>query len=97
MEIFVYIVECVDGSYYTGLTRREIASRIWEHNNLPDDKSYTGKRRPVKLVFAEAYDRIDEAILRERQIKGWSRRKKQALINLSYETLPAISRRNHLT
>lgn len=96
MEVTVYILRCADGSYYTGLTKQDVEARVWEHNNLPDEKSYTAKRRPVTLVFTETYDRILDAIARERQIKGWSRRKKEALIALHYEELPARSRRGHL-
>ncbi|MBO6551397.1 MAG: GIY-YIG nuclease family protein [Roseitalea sp.] len=96
MEATVYILRCADGSYYTGLTRQPVEARVWEHNNLPDDRSYTGTRRPVTLVFTETYDRLLDAIARERQIKGWSRRKKEALIRLHYEDLPDLSRRGHL-
>jgi putative endonuclease len=92
MEVTVYILRCSDGSYYTGLTKQEIEARIWEHNAGIYD-GYTAKRRPVELVFHEVYDRIIDAIARERQIKGWSRRKKEALIALDYEALPALSRR----
>ncbi|MEQ1938825.1 GIY-YIG nuclease family protein [Mesorhizobium sp. CN5-321] len=94
-EMTVYMLRCVDGSYYVGSTKQEIEARVWEHNNLPSD-SYTARRRPVVLVFTESYDRITDAIARERQIKGWSRRKKEALITLAYESLPALSRRGHL-
>ena len=94
-EMTVYMLRCVDGSYYVGSTRQEIEARVWEHNNLPID-SYTARRRPVMLVFAESYDRITDAIARERQIKGWSRRKKEALVALDYESLPALSRRGRL-
>ena len=95
-EMTVYMLRCADGSYYVGSTKQEVEARVWEHNNLPVD-GYTAKRRPVTLVFTETYDRITDAIARERQIKGWSRRKKEALIALAYETLPALSRRGHLT
>ncbi|HDZ72404.1 MAG TPA: GIY-YIG nuclease family protein [Aurantimonas coralicida] len=95
MEVTVYIVRCADGSYYTGLTRQAVEARVWEHNNLPS-KGYTAKRRPVVLVFTETYDRIVDAIERERQLKGWSRRKKEALIALHYHRLPELSRRGHL-
>jgi len=54
---------------------------------------YTTKRRPIQLVFTETYDRIIDAIARERQIKGWSRVKKEALIALDYEALPDLSKR----
>jgi putative endonuclease len=70
-------------------------ARLWEHDNLPLD-GYTARRRPVTLVFMETYERITDAIARERQIKGWSRRKKEALIALNYGALPALSRRGRL-
>jgi putative endonuclease len=94
-EMTVYMLRCADGSFYVGSTKQEIEARVWEHNNLPID-GYTTRRRPVTLVFTESYDRITDAIARERQLKGWSRRKKEALIALAYETLPELSRRGHL-
>jgi putative endonuclease len=92
MQVSVYIVRCLDGSYYTGLTKQDVEARVWEHNNDPLD-SYTARRRPVTLVFAEIFDRITDAIARERQIQGWSRAKKEALIRGDYEALPALSSR----
>lgn len=91
-EVTVYILRCRDGSYYTGLTKQNIEARVWEHNAGVYD-GYTAKRLPVELVFTETYDRIIDAIARERQIKGWSRRKKEALIALNYEALPSLSKR----
>ena len=91
MEVTVYMVECSDGSYYTGLTKQEIEARIWEHNE-GIYRGYTYSRRPVKLVFTETYDLMTDAIMRERQIKGWSRVKKQALIDYDYERLPELSK-----
>jgi putative endonuclease len=79
MEVVVYILRCRDGSYYTGLTKQNIEARVWEHNAGIYD-GYTARRRPVTLVFTETYDRIIDAIARERQIKGWSRAKKEALM-----------------
>ena len=92
MEVTIYILRYVDGSYYTGLTKQNIEARLWEHNEGIYD-GYTKKRRPVELVFTETYDRIVDAIAREQQIKGWSRAKKEALIALNYEGLPELSRR----
>ena len=92
MEVTIYILRCSDGSYCTGLTKQEIEARVWEHNAGIYD-GYTRKRRPVELVFTETYDRITEAIDRERQIKGWSRAKKEALIALAYERLPELASR----
>ena len=90
MQISVYMLECCDGSFYTGLTRKEIEARVWEHEQGLY-RGYTHRRRPVKLVFCEIYDRIEDAINRERQIKGWSRAKKKALIAGHYEKLPSLS------
>lgn len=90
MEVTVYILRCSDGSYHTGLTKQEIEARVWEHNEGIYD-GYTKKRRPVELVFTETYDRIIDAISRERQIKGWSRAKKEAMIRLDYEALPELA------
>ncbi|MBB5703110.1 putative endonuclease [Ochrobactrum daejeonense] len=92
MEITVYILRCADGSYYTGLTKQDIEARLWEHNEGIYE-SYTKMRRPVELVFTETYDRIVDAIARERQIKGWSRAKKEALIAMDYERLPELAKR----
>jgi Predicted endonuclease containing a URI domain len=93
MDFTVYMLLCADGSYYTGLTRQPLEARVWEHNNLPSDTSVTARRRPVTLVFCETYERAAEAVARERQIKGWSRRKKEALIEGRYGDLPELSRR----
>ena len=92
MEVTVYILRCSDGSYYTGLTKQPIEARIWEHN-AGTYEGYTDKRRPVELVFTESYDRILDAIARERQIKGWNRQKKEALIAYAYQALPDLSHR----
>ncbi|WP_233123555.1 GIY-YIG nuclease family protein [Agrobacterium vaccinii] len=73
------------------MTKQSVEARVWEHN--AGIYGYTSKPRPVELVFTETYDRIVDAIERERQIKGWSRRKKEALIAMAYETLPELSRR----
>ena len=91
VEAPVYILRCADGSYYTGLTKQPMESRLWEHSEGVYD-GYTKKRRPVALVFTETYDRMLHAIARERQIKGWSRAKKEALIALRYHRLPDLSR-----
>lgn len=92
MEVTIYMLRCADGSYYTGLTKQAIEARLWEHNQGIYD-GYTKKRRPVELVFTETYDRIIDAIARERQIKGWSRAKKEALIRYDYEALPELASR----
>ncbi|WP_172123462.1 GIY-YIG nuclease family protein [Devosia sp. 919] len=92
MEVTVYLLRCSDGSFYTGLTKKPVEQRVWEHNEGLTE-GYTKSRRPVELVFTETYERIVDAIERERQIKGWSRRKKEALISYDYEALPALASR----
>lgn len=78
MPSYMYILECADGSYYTGSTLN-LEKRLWEHQN-GEGANHTKKRLPVKLVYCEPYDRVEDAFNREKQIQGWSRRKKQALI-----------------
>ncbi len=60
---WIYIVECNDKSYYTGVTN-DIEVRIWQHNNIENIKSYTFKRRPVKLIYRELFFDINDAISR---------------------------------
>lgn len=86
---FVYILECADGSYYVGSTRH-LEKRFAEHSTGLG-AAYTRRRLPVKLVFAEEYQRIDDAYFREKQIQGWSRAKRQALIRRAFDDLPALS------
>jgi putative endonuclease len=89
----VYILKCSDGSYYVGLAQVDLERRVSEHNLGLDHRAYTFKRRPVILVFNEYYDRFDDAVARERQIKGWNRAKKEALIGYDYEGLPKLAKR----
>jgi putative endonuclease len=80
MPYFVYILECSDGSYYTGSTD-DIQKRLWQHQQGVEASSYTYSRRPVKLAWtSEETHHYYDALRWERQIKGWSRKKKQALI-----------------
>ena len=91
---WVYILRCSDGSYYTGLTKQEEPeAREWEHNEGIYEDSYTSTRRPVKLVYAEQFELVVDAIATERRIKGWSRRKKEALMADNWQKLVELSRR----
>ncbi len=90
---WLYIVRCSDGSFYTGTTRASVETRIGQHNAGVFPESYTFRRRPVTLAFAEHFPSITDAISMERQIKGWSRRKKQAIIDGNWEALPELARR----
>jgi len=79
VKYFVYIVQCKDGSFYTGSTA-DIEKRIWEHNfGKRGAKSIRGKR-PVQLVYKEIFNLRIEALKREREIKGWARIKKENLL-----------------
>jgi putative endonuclease len=89
---WVYILRCSDGSFYTGTTRDTLDKRVSEHNSGHYD-GYTASRRPVTLAFSQWFDRIVDAIAAERQIKGWSRRKKEALIAGDFEKLRTLSQR----
>jgi len=88
---YVYILQCSDGSYYTGVTNNA-ELRIYEHQEGLIAGCYTHKRRPVLLMHVEEYPDIIEAISREKQIKGWSRKKKEALITGNYERLVEVSK-----
>ncbi len=91
MAFHVYILKCSDRSYYTGHTDR-LEARVFAHNQ-GDLQGYTQKRRPVALVFAEEMPTRQDAIARERQIKGWSRAKKEALISSDWKRLITLSQR----
>ena len=86
----MYILECADGTFYTGSTL-DIDKRLWEHENGTGAR-YTRNRLPVRLVLAQEFDRVEDAFAREKQIQGWSRAKKLALIRGEYDILPDLSR-----
>jgi predicted GIY-YIG superfamily endonuclease/glycine/D-amino acid oxidase-like deaminating enzyme len=86
----VYILLCSDNSYYTGLTN-DLDKRIWQHGTGYFPECYTFTRRPVKLVWLTVVETSEEANKLEQQIKGWSRKKKEALINDNIEELKRLS------
>ncbi|MCX7874884.1 MAG: GIY-YIG nuclease family protein [Melioribacteraceae bacterium] len=88
---FLYILKCSDESYYTGITNN-LEKRIVEHNR-GIYKGYTSSRLPVKLVYSRAFNDINEAIRSEKQIKNWSRAKKEALIKGDFELLKTLSKK----
>lgn len=81
----MYILECSNGMYYTGSTNN-LELRLQQHQN-GEGANFTKKHLPVKLVYFEEFARVDEAFYREKQIQGWSRKKKEALINNQFEKL----------
>src|SRR5580658_5212524 len=95
MDAWLYILLCADGSYYVGTTRDSLDRRFAEHQ-VGTFGGYTSRRRPVTLVYYQAFERVTDAIAAERLVKGWRREKKEALIRGNFQLLPALSRRNHL-
>ena len=92
LHVWVYIVRCADGSYYIGSTKQQDPrAREWEHNE-GIYRGYTYRRRPVKLVYAEYYERLLDGFSRERQLKRWSRAKKEALMAQDWEGLAMLAR-----
>jgi putative endonuclease len=93
MGAFVYMLRCSDGSYYVGSTSSPtLDKRIAEHQSGAF-LGYTFSRRPVELVWSDQFDRITDAIAAERQLKGWTRAKKEALISGDWRRISALSRR----
>jgi putative endonuclease len=89
---YVYMLRCADGSYYVGSARRGLDRRVSEHNEGVYG-GYTSTRRPVTLVWAEHFLNITDAIAVERQIKGWSRAKKEALVRGDYDAIQTLAKR----
>ncbi|MDG1476422.1 MAG: GIY-YIG nuclease family protein [Vicingaceae bacterium] len=89
---FVYILKCNDNTYYTGVTNN-IERRLLEHQSDENLNSYTHKRRPVELVFYSEFSNIEDAIEKEKQIKKWSKKKKEALISNNFDSLPILSKK----
>ena len=89
--IHVYMLRCADGSHYVGRTDY-LEGRAKAHNDGRGAR-YTSMRRPVQLVYSEAYDSLEKAIARERQLKRWSHAKKRALIVRDAARLKQLSKR----
>jgi putative endonuclease len=89
MKGYMYILECRDRSYYVGSTNN-LERRLAEHMS-GFGANHTKKRLPVRLIYYEEYQRIDEAFYREKQVQGWSRKKKEALIKGQTDLLPKLA------
>ena len=87
---FFYILKCSDGSFYVG-SATNLENRLNTHNQ-GKGATYTAKRRPVQLVYHERFNSLDGAVKRERQVKKWSRAKKEALIRGEKKTLKKLSK-----
>ena len=88
---YVYIVQCSDELYYTGVTNN-LERRLWEHNTGYVTDCFTFKRRPVELKYYEHFYNINNAIAWEKQIKGWSRKKKEALFKNNWEEIKKLAK-----
>jgi predicted GIY-YIG superfamily endonuclease len=89
---YLYILRCADGSYYVGTTRGSLETRLSQHE-AGALNGYTAHRRPLALAFHQEFERIEDAVAAERQVKGWPREKKEALILGDLAALPALSQR----
>ena len=98
MSGWMYILECADGSFYTGSTN-DLELRFTQHQ-AGEGSNHTKNRLPVSLIYIEEFDRIDFAFAREKQVQGWSREKKLALIkNMPrelHELARCLNRTSHL-
>ncbi|UQB68245.1 GIY-YIG nuclease family protein [Epilithonimonas zeae] len=89
-QYFLFILKCSDNSYYTGVTS-DFESRLIKHQSGYYPESYTHSRRPVQLVLYNEFNEIEQAIAFEKQVKGWSKKKKEAIINDNWEKLKGLS------
>jgi putative endonuclease len=93
MGVYIYMLRCADGSYYVGsATGDDLGTRIDAHN-AGSYQGYTFSRRPVVLVWSEHFERITDGVAVERQLKGWSRAKKEALLSSDWARVSQLSRR----
>lgn len=93
---YIYILECSDGLLYTGFTNN-ISRRIEEHQLGRNSQSFTFKRRPVKLIFHQCFNDVEQAIYFEKKIKRWSAEKKRALAGDDFDMLQMLSECRNLT
>jgi len=89
-EYWVYILRCSNRKYYTGITNN-VEERLQQHQEGGDPTCFTYKRLPVKLVYQHVFREVTDAIKTEKQIQGWSRKKKEALIRGDIALLHGLS------
>lgn len=87
---FTYMLRCADGSYYVG-SAVDLERRLAQHD-AGEGAAYTVRRRPVELVWAHETQLVDDAFALEKKIQGWSRAKREALIEGRFDDLPGLSR-----
>lgn len=90
MAFWLYMLKCADGSYYTGHTE-DLEIRLAQHA-AGAGVSYTANRLPVQLAFTAEFPSREDAIARERQVKGWSRKKKEALCRGDWQEVSRLAK-----
>lgn len=95
-QLYVYILKCSDHTYYTGVTNN-VETRLQYHNEGINKEAYTFTRRPLTLVYYESFSDYNQAIAREKQLKDWSRKKKEALIEQNWDKLQEFAACLNLT
>ena len=91
MSFWVYMLQCADRSYYVGHTD-ELEKRVLQHER-GESGGYTSTRRPVRVVFTQAFASREEALAADLQIKGWSRKKKEALVQSDWAEMSQLAQR----
>lgn len=91
-EYWVYMLRCVDKSYYVGVTNN-LEMRLHEHVTGFKEGSYVQKRLPARLVYQRSFRYVEDAIAWEKRIKRWTRAKKEALIQGDQEALERLASR----
>ena len=88
---YTYILLCFDDTFYVGSTKY-LEKRMEQHQS-GEGSEYTKRRLPVTLLYYEEYDRFDFAFYREKQLQGWSRKKKTALMSGDVDLLPDLAKK----
>ena len=94
MAFHAYLLRCSDGSFYAGHSDN-LEVRMAQHH-AGAISGYTTARRPLVLVWSESFGTREEALSAERRVKGWSRAKKQALINGDWDRLKPLARNRQI-
>jgi putative endonuclease len=87
---YVYMLRCFDWTFYTGVTN-DVVRRFDEHCNGRDRHSYTYSRRPLRLVYAAEFHRVNDAIAWEKRLKVWTHKKKRAFAERDWPLLKRLS------
>ena len=92
MSFWCYLLRCADGSYYAGHTDN-LEHRIGQHRQ-GECGGYTAKRLPVELVWSQEFVSREDALAAEQQIKGWSRKKKEAMIRGEWKEVSRLGKKD---